>query len=143
MNFGHKITIAYSLFVVLIITMVTLCVKNKDIFLVSSDYYKREIAYQDEINKYDNTSKLSSPVKISKESDKVLFYFPEELVGASGEIHFYRPANANLDFKVPVSIDKNFTQSVDIGKLAGGLWVVKMEWSKEGKQYLKEEKLVL
>lgn len=143
MNFGHKITIAYSLFVVLIITMVTLCVKNKDIFLVSSDYYKREIAYQDEINKYENTSKLSSPVKVSNHSGNVLFQFPEELSGASGEIHFYRPSNANLDFKVPVNIDKNGTQSVNVNELVGGLWVIKMEWSKEGKNYLKEEKVIL
>lgn len=143
MNFGHKITIAYSLFVVLIITMVTLCVKKKDIFLVSSDYYKREIVYQDEINKYDNASKLTSPVKITKEAENVLINFPEELSGASGEIHFYRPSNATLDFKVPVSMDDNLTQKVNVSNLVSGLWVVKMEWSKAGKQYLKEEKVVL
>ena len=143
MNFGHKITIAYSLFVVLIVTMVTLCVKKKDIFLVSDDYYKKEIAYQDEINKYDNASKLLVPVEIFKESERVLINFPKEQMGATGEIHFYRPSNANLDFKIPVSIDKDSSQSVDISKLAGGLWVVKMEWSKDGKGYLKEEKLVL
>jgi hypothetical protein len=143
MNFGHKITIAYSLFVALIITMVTLCIKKKDMFLVSSDYYKKELAYQDEIDKYDNASKLLVPVKISKESGNVLIRFPKEQIGSTGEIHFYRPSNANLDFKLPVNIAKDSTQSVDVSKLVGGLWVVKLEWSKDGTQYLKEEKLVL
>jgi hypothetical protein len=142
MNFGHKIAIAYTSFVVIIITMVVLCINNKDIFLVSGDYYKREIAYQEEINKYDNTSKLTAPVQISKKSGKVEIMFPQELEGSSGELHFYRPSNAKLDFKVPIALSSDLTQTVDVSHQVSGLWVLKMEWNKSGKTYMKEEKIV-
>lgn len=143
MNFGHKIAIAYTLFVVFIISLVTFCVKQKDIFLVSSDYYKKEIAYQDEIDKLSNTRDLTHPVRIVKTDGSLTFEFPEELQGASGEIHFYRPSDANLDFKVPVHIAPDHTQKVPVSRLVKGQWVVKMEWSKDGKNYLKEEKIIL
>jgi hypothetical protein len=142
MNFGHKIAIAYVSFVVIIITMVVLCINNKDIFLVSGDYYKREIAYQEEINKFDNTAKLTAPVQISKKSGKVELVFPPELNGSSGELHFYRPANAKLDFKVPLTLSSDLTQTVDVSQQVSGLWVLKMEWNKSGKTYMKEEKIV-
>lgn len=143
MNFGHKIAIVYTLFVVFILSLVTFCVKQKDIFLVSSDYYKKEIAYQDEIDKYANTRGLSQPVKVGRTGDSLNFEFPEEMQGATGEIHFYRPSNANLDFKVPVSMDADHVQKVTVNQLVKGRWVVKMEWTKDGKDYLKEEKIIL
>lgn len=143
MNFGHKIAAVYTLFVVFIISLVTFCVKQKDIFLVSSDYYKKEIAYQDEIDKLSNTRELTHPVRIVKTDGSLTFEFPEELQGASGEIHFYRPSDANLDFKVPVHIAPDHTQKVPVSRLVKGQWVVKMEWSKDGKSYLKEEKIIL
>lgn len=144
MNFGHKIAIAYTLFVVFIISLVTFCVKQKDIFLVSSDYYKKEIAYQDEINKYANTHKLAHPVSIVRNGGFLNFEFPEELQGASGEIHFYRPSDANLDFRIPVNIDPaSHVQKIAVDHLVRGQWVVKMEWTKEGKDYLKEQKIIL
>ncbi|MCD8540194.1 MAG: FixH family protein, partial [Leadbetterella sp.] len=130
MNFGHKIAIVYTLFVVFIISLVTFCVKQKDIFLVSSDYYKKEIAYQEEIDKYANAQTLSRPVRIINAGDSLTFEFPEELQGASGEIHFYRPSDANLDFKMPVRINADHHQKVAVNHLVKGQWVVKMEWSK-------------
>jgi len=144
MNFGHKIAIAYTLFVVFIISLVTFCVKQKDIFLVSSDYYKKEIAYQDEIDKYANTRGLAHPVKVVRNGEFLNFEFPEELQGASGEIHFYRPSDANLDFRMPVQPDlATRVQKVAVNHLVKGQWVVKMEWTKDGKDYLKEEKIIL
>ncbi|WP_367916016.1 FixH family protein [Leadbetterella sp. DM7] len=143
MNFGHKIAIVYTLFVVFIISLVTFCVKQKDIFLVSNDYYKKEMAYQEEIDKYANTGQLSQPVKIINAGEFLTIQFPEEMQGASGEIHFYRPSDANLDFRVPVRIDPSNSQKIAVSQLVKGKWVVKMEWSKEGKNYLKEEKIIL
>lgn len=144
MNFGHKIAIAYTFFVVFIISLVTFCVKQKDIFLVSSDYYKKEIAYQDEIDKYANTRELANPVRIVREGEFLNFEFPEELQGASGEIHFYRPSDANLDFRMPVRMDpSSHVQKVAVNHLVKGRWIVKMEWTKDGKDYLKEEKIIL
>ncbi len=59
MSWGNKIAIAYSLFVVLMITLVTMCIKQKDIFLVSDDYYKQEIEFQDRIDKNNNLNSIN------------------------------------------------------------------------------------
>lgn len=143
MNFGHKITIVFSLFVVLVITMVYIAVKQKDITLVAEDYYKKEIAYQDEIDKLANTSALQDPIEVNLEGNDVLIQFPKELKGVSGEIHFYRPSNANLDFKVPITLNDSLGQKVSVADLLKGQWIVKLECSNAGKAFLKEKRIIL
>ena len=145
MNFGHKIGISYGLFVIFMIILVTLCVKQKDVTLVSDDYYKKEIAYQAEIEKFRNTEQLTSPVKIAYSGDAQLvsISFPEEQKGATGKIQFYRPSDAKKDVIVDLTIQENTIQQIPVNRLNKGLWVVKIEWEKAGKAYLKEEKIVL
>jgi hypothetical protein len=145
MNFGHKIGIFYMLFVIFMITLVMLCMKQKDISLVSDDYYKKEIAYQSEIEKHRNTEQLAQPIKIVCDGDKqqVSVIFPEEQKGATGKIQFYRPSDAKKDFTVDLALHDTTIQAIPVSHLTKGLWVVKIEWKKAGKAYLKEEKIVL
>ena len=145
MNWGHRIAILYSLFVIFMITLVTLCVKQKDVTLVSEDYYKKELAYQDEIEKQRNTDKLLTPVTIQYVSTikTVVITFPDTLRGAIGKIQFYRPSDAKKDIIVALKIAASVTQEIPVGQLSRGLWVVKIEWQKDGKGYLKEEKITL
>lgn len=144
MNFGHKIGIVYTLFVIFMITLVTLCVKQKDISLVSNDYYKQEIAYQAEIEKQRNAEQLTTPVTISYTGEKqeVSISFPDEQKGAVGKVKFYRPADAKKDFTVDLALQQSTVQNIEVNKLVKGLWVVKIEWEKAGKLYQTEEKLV-
>ena len=143
MHFGHKLSIGIGLFVVFMITLVVLCFQKKDMYLVSNDYYNKEIAYQQEIDKQNNLGLLSAPVKITSSRNEVVVQFPEEVKKAKGVLLFYRPSNATLDFKVPLSLDANQSQTVNVEKQVGGLWVLKMEWESEGISYMKEENLVL
>lgn len=144
MNFGHKIGIFYGLFVIFMITLVVLCVKQKDISLVSNDYYKKEIAYQAEIEKHRNTEQLVQPVQITYAGDKqqVSVVFPEDQKGAMGKIQFYRPSDAKKDFSLDLALQEDMAQTIPVNHLTKGLWVVKIEWEKAGKAYLKEEKIV-
>jgi len=145
MNFGHKIGILYGLFVIFMITLVVLCVKQKDISLVSNDYYKKEIAYQDEIVKQRNVAAMAKPVTISYTGEKqvVSISFPEEQKGAVGKIQFYRPSDAKKDYSLDLKMSEATVQDISVNHLAKGLWVVKLEWQKAGKAYLKEQKIVL
>lgn len=145
MNWGKKIGILYGSFVVFMITMVSLCFKQKDISLVSEDYYKKEIAYQAEIEKQKNTTQLLQPVKISylPYNKEVMIDFPEILIGSTGKILFYRPSDAKKDFIVDLAISDSNSQKILVNKLVKGLWIVKIEWQKDGKEYMKEEKIVI
>ncbi|RFS18192.1 FixH family protein [Emticicia sp. C21] len=145
MNFGHKIGIFYMLFVIFMVTLVTLCVKQKDISLVSNDYYKQEIDYQAEIEKQNNAEQLATPVQITYASEKqlVIVSFPEEQKGATGKVKFYRPSDAKKDFAVDLALKETAGQEISVNHLTKGLWVVKLEWEKAGKTYLKEQKIIL
>lgn len=145
MNFGHKIGIFYGLFVIFMITLVTLCIKQKDISLVSDDYYKQEIAYQAEIEKQHNAEQLVNPVQIAYTAEKqeVTLSFPEEQKGATGKVKFYRPSDAKKDITIDLALNETAEQEIPVNHLTKGLWVVKLEWEKAGKAYLKEQKIVL
>ena len=58
MNWGTKIIVALSAFIVGIGFMVYICMKQTDIQLVATDYYEQEIAYQGTIDKENNFKAL-------------------------------------------------------------------------------------
>jgi nitrogen fixation protein FixH len=56
---------------------------------------------------------------------------------------FYRPSSEKMDYKIPLNLDFNGQQKIYTGKLADGLWTIKLEWKKAGQEYYKEEKIQL
>lgn len=144
MNWGHKIGIAYSAFVVFMVTLVVLCIKQKDIFLVSDDYYNDELAYETRIQKIKNSNGLENvAINVSEKSDSVSLDLTKASIGSTGTVIFYRPSSQKMDYKVPVNLDYNGQQKIFTGNLASGLWTVKVEWKNSEKEFYKEEKIQL
>lgn len=141
MNWGKKIAIVYGVFVVAMLSLVYMCVIQDDITLVSKDYYKDEIAYQGSIDKRKNASALSAPIKIVSDKGKVELALPTECVGSTGTVSFYRPSSDKFDFNVPMNLSAESKQTIEDRRLLPGLWVIKLDWQKEGKSYYKEEKV--
>lgn len=145
MNWGKSIAIVYLGFVGFMGFLVWNCLQQDDIHLVSKDYYQKELDYQENIDKMNNTNQLSSDLKLNYQTDKQLISldFPKESLGANGEVNFYRPSDARKDFAVKLNISQSEQQTIPVNKLERGLWVVKVSWNKEGKGYYKEEKIKL
>ena len=145
MNWGTKIALIYSGFVVFIISMVVLCIKQNDIHLVSKEYYKEEIAYQDQIDKLTNAQQLHGQMGFQYIGEKqvVEFFFPKSLSDATGEILFFRPSDAHKDVKVAVNMDDTGRQIVPVYSLDKGLWKVKVKWNAKNKDYFSEQVLVI
>ena len=145
MNWGHKIGLVYVGFVVFMLTLVVLCIKQKDIFLVTDNYYNDELNYESRIQKAKNANALGEGLQIEVKDavDSVKIDLTSESVGSTGNIVFYRPSNQKMDYKVPINLDANGQQRISTSKLAGGLWTIKLEWQKAGKEYYKEEKIQL
>jgi len=57
MNIGKWIVVAFVLFAAFIGTLVVVCVRQ-DVSLVSRDYYRQELAYQNQIQRLNNTAAL-------------------------------------------------------------------------------------
>lgn len=143
MNWGKKIAVAYSLFVVFMILLVIACVKQNDIFLVSEDYYKQEIEYQDRIDNISNATQLANPVtvELNDETQTLRIDLTKESVGSEGKVTFYRPSDPELDRDFPVKLSAAGIQEFPTKSLAKGLWLIKVQWQKDGKNYYKEQKV--
>ena len=145
MSWGYKITFVYGGFVAFVIAMVVLCVKQDDIHLVSKEYYKEEIAYQDQIDKLTNTQQLHGQMGFQYMAEKqvVEFFFPKVLSDVNGEILFFRPSDARKDLKIPVQMDESGKQVVPVAALDKGLWKVKVKWSANHKDFFSEQVLII
>ncbi len=144
MNWGWKIVVVYSAFVIMTLSMVFFFM-NQKVDLVADDYYKQEIEYQGQINKISNANSLEEPIgfNYSPENRVVIFTFPVDHVsgGLKGQIHFYRPANADEDKIFNINPDANGEQKIGVGSLSKGMWKVKISWA-FGKKHFYNEKIV-
>lgn len=110
-----------------------------DVDLVSADYYKKEIAYQQHIDELKATKKLSQQVLINQASaaEQISLVFPENINTAKvqGNVHFFRPSNANLDFEVPLQLNSDRQQHFSTSTLNKGFWRVQINWQVSGQTY--------
>ena len=108
MNWGQSIILVFILFAGIIITLVTISMKQ-DVNLVADDYYKEEIAYQKQIDRQLNYQALNEKPEIKKEGDQVILTYPASIAEQieDGEIHFFRPSDKNFDKKYKVKLDNN------------------------------------
>lgn len=146
MNWGKGIILTFVLFAAFIFTLVGICV-NQDISLVSDDYYQKEINYDQQIDRLNNTRKLveKPEIVVNTSSKLVSIQFPESIpsIGVTGNLHFFRPSNAKLDVTYPLELAKTGIQQIDISKLRKGLWTLKFTWALDGKEYFEEKTVVL
>lgn len=143
MNWGRKITLAYLGFVVFMLFLVIKSVRQKDIYLVSDNYYEDEIGFEKRLENQRNVKTLSSPVSIEEKADTLTLFLAKESEKGKGFVTFYRPSDKNLDFKLPLQIDADGFQKIYTGKYAKGLWTVKINWEIGSKEYYLEKKIQL
>jgi len=146
MNWGWKIVVVYSLFVLMTLTMVFYFMGQK-VDLVANDYYKQEIEYQNQIDKISNTKLLKKAIGFEYKAGSriVKFSFPKEHAdkGLKGDIHFYRPSNADEDKMFKVKTESTGEQKIAVGSLNRGLWRVKISWTSGGKEFYDEKVITL
>ena len=90
MNWGLRIIILYSGFVIFMLGLVYKCTQQK-FDLVAKDYYAQELAYQKVIDGSHNNALLQTPVKIEQQAAGILVQLPASQAGFQhGKIFFYR-----------------------------------------------------
>lgn len=138
MNWGYRIAILYTSFVIFMVTMVVMTFQYK-VNLVAPDYYKQEMSYQSEINKMNNTGALSEEVTLQYKEDMLWLNLPGG--EAEGEILFFRPSDASKDFKIALSTDDAGLQALPTEGLDLGLWRLKIDWSVKDKNFYSEQRI--
>jgi hypothetical protein len=105
------IIIAITAFVVFILSFVfrVTFMDEYDHHLVSEEYYKDELNYQQEIDKLSKAAMLKENVTLKKVASGLLINFPSEFDPSqiSGTISFQRLSNNKLDFQIPIELKRN------------------------------------
>ena len=140
-NWGRGIFLSIVLFMAIIVVIV-MSMMNREVDLVTDKYYDKEIKYQQQIDKEKRTVESDKKITVNYSGSYVNVIFPKD-ERPIGDLYFYRPANLHKDFKVPIKLDKNFSQALDVSKLDRGLWKLQINWSVNNNDYYTEEILML
>lgn len=139
MSWGVKITLLYSGFVLLIVTMVSMSMSQK-VDLVSKDYYEQELQFQDKINQMDRTKALSEQLSWQVKNGELVLDFPDQFKGQKtfGKIFFFRPSDSALDKRFAIQADTMDLKSISMRSLKKGLYKMQINWEVENIQYYNE-----
>lgn len=144
-NWGTGIVLAFIGFMAFILFFVIRVNTDKkyDHDLVTEDYYKKELDFQNDINKETNAKKLTENVSLKKTKKGLLIAFPESLYtnSISGIVFLYRPSNKQLDFEVPISLSDHNLLIPD-KRLLDGRWNIKVDWQYNGNSYLYKKEII-
>jgi hypothetical protein len=144
-NWGTGIVLAIIGFIAFIMYFVVSMTTNDkyDHDLVTEDYYKLELEYQDEIDKLNNANSLKENISYKRYEEGLLIYFPKNLdiKNIKGKVFLYRPSNKQLDYEMPISLSKPQMLIPD-KRLVDGRWNIKIDWQYNGKSYLFKESIV-
>lgn len=139
-NWGNGIFIFIILFILAVIAFY-IFINTYDVNLVEDNYYEKEQAYQEKIDKMKNTGSLAEPVIISTAREEVIISFPKFLLEEhpTGTILFYRPSDPRKDITLPLQLDDSARQRIDTRNMLPGKWTIKLEWNAAGINYYQEE----
>lgn len=141
-TWGTGIVIAMLAFMVFILSFVykSIAMKEYQHELVSEDYYKDELHYQEEIDKLKNAQALTEDITLVNVKDGVRIIFPKNIDEdqIKGTIYFQRLSNAKLDFTENIKL-VDHSQIITVDQLVEGKWIIKIDWSSGGTEYLFKE----
>jgi len=144
-NWGTGIVLAFVGFISFIMYFVISMNFNKryDHDLVTEDYYKMELGYQNDIDKQNNANSLKENISYSKTVDGLLIKFPQDFdpKKITGKVSLYRPSNKHLDFETPISLSEIYLLVPD-KRLLDGRWDISIDWQYDGTSYLYKKSIV-
>lgn len=143
MNWGNKLVVVFIVFGAFIGYLVYSAVNTK-YDLVSKDYYKDELRYQDKINSQNNAAKISD-VKIEQDAEAVIIHLPKEQKGFSvtGDVFFYCITDEQKDYHIALQVDSANQQIVMKKNLQKAAYNVKINWQLGKEPFYFEEKLLI
>ena len=138
MNWGHGLTLSFIGFAGFIIFM---AVKSFDqnIDLVTEDYYRDELNYQQRIDQIRETKAQGMEAKVVLTKGLLELTFP--IAPEKGEAHLYRPSDSGFDKHYQLSQVESM--AFDRTELLKGYYVLKISWEVDGQTFYQENRIVL
>ena len=139
MNWGRSIILAFVLFGAFIATLVTVCM-CQDVNLVTKDYYKEELAYQNQIDRLAHTAMLEHKPQLQIEGGYILkvTYSDFDKLNA-GVIQLFRPSDPALDKEFELRKSSENVQFFSTAGMAKGMYRAKVKWTMNGEDFFLEQ----
>lgn len=144
LNWGTSIVIAIVSFIgfilFFVVRMGTDDKANHD--LVTKDYYRDELRYQNEIDAETKAKTDDVQLVVVKKPEGLFVHFPERLESKKiqGKVFLYRPSDKHLDFDFPIGLSNSHLLIPD-KRLVDGRWNIKVSWEYNGNSYLHKESI--
>ena len=133
---------AFGLFFAGMASVVAIAATHCD-HLVNDNYYEQELKFQSQIDSAERTQKSGATIAWDASSGSIIIALPvAQLVQKfSGTIELYRPSEPKLDREFQLEPKADGTQTLDVSKLASGLWLARVKWNAGGETYFLEQKI--
>ena len=144
LNWGHKMMLVFLVFVGGMSYMVYRCIKtNYD--LVSKDYYKEELSYQQVIDGATRANQLGNKIAITQSGHEIVLQLPNEMkhTAVKGTAWFYYAPDAKRDKQIALNPNASGEQSINSSQFFPGNYTVKIKWESKGQQYYSEEHVTI
>ncbi len=140
LNWGHKLTIVFIAFAAFIFFLIYKTTQSH-FDLVSKDYYKDELAYQQVIDGTNLANKLSSGIQVQQKKDQISIQFPQEMKQkkAEGTIFFYCSSDSRKDKKINIQLTEEAVQIIPAKDILPGKYVLKINWKTDNQNYYNEQ----
>ena len=143
-NWGTGIVLAMLAFISFILFLVITMTTNKELDhdLVVEEYYKKELDFQDQLDREHNAQQLAEDIRIEQTAEGIVVRFPDALEPGKikGKLLLYRPSNKQLDLQLPVSLSTH-TLLIPDERLVGGRWNIEIDWSYQQESYFFQQEL--
>jgi len=109
--------------------------------LVSHDYYRDELAYQQVIDATKKANALSRKPILQQQAQTITLRLPAEMKNTpvKGSVFFYCPSDKTKDRSLPLTPDNDAFQAIDAHYLLPGHYTVKIRWGSRGQYYFNEQ----
>lgn len=144
LTWGAGLAVVFLIFAAGILAMVMISM-NRDVDLVTEDYYQQELRHEQQIESEKRSNALGEAIRIEHTAFVATITLPLQCDpdSVSGTLTFYRPADRRKDFVVAIRLDSMRSQHVPTTELQKGLWRVKARWTYQGEAYYREEPIII
>jgi len=144
MNWGTGITVSYITFAAATTAFVVFAVR-RPVDLVSTDYYAQSLRQDQQMDAVRNARDLGAQAAIVQPDGRsVAVSIPRaQVASARGTVTLYRASDASADRVFPLKADADGRQRVALDGLAAGVWMVRLRWNADGRDFYLEQRVFL
>ena len=139
-NWGTGIFLFYTLFAFSLFYQVYKSTQY-DHSLVIDNYYEKDLAYQSQFEKMENSLHLEQGLQINHfpKAKLITLEFPKTINAITGTVHFYRANDKSKDLTIPIQTDPNNTMEIPAEPFVAGQWKIEIDWQANKKGYFDQK----